>query len=104
MEQAPHQAGRDDYKTSIDGVSSLDFNFLDADEEETEATAEYETSTLERPPAFMNADNSLPGKIVSTIKEIFNEVSPQEKNRRRSRSTFIGDRSRRRMGIPPQGS
>ena len=52
----------------------------------------------------MNADNSLPGKIVSTIKEIFNEVSPQEKNRRRSRSTFIGDRSRRRMGIPPQGS
>ena len=104
MEQASHQAGRDDYKTSIDGVSSLDFNFLDEDEEETETTAEYETSTLEPPPAFMNADNSLPGKIVSTIKEIFNEVSPQEKNRRRSRSTFIGDRSRRRMGIPPQGS
>ena len=85
-------------------MSSLDFNLLGEDEEETETTAEYETSTLERPPAFMNADNSLPGKIVSTIKEIFNEVSPQEKNRRRSRSTFIGDRSRRRMGIPPQGS
>ena len=37
MKQDPDQAGKDDDKTSVDAVLSLDFFFLDEDETETVA-------------------------------------------------------------------
>ena len=53
MEQDPEQVGKDDDKASVDGASSLDFNFLDEAETEsvagTTGSAEDETSTLELP-------------------------------------------------------
>ena len=39
IEQDSDHAERDEDKTSIDGASSLDFNFLDDDEEGTETLA-----------------------------------------------------------------
>ena len=37
MEQDPDQVGEDDDKASVDGASSLEFNFLDEDETATNA-------------------------------------------------------------------
>ena len=65
MDQIPDQAGKDDDKASVGGMSSQDFNFLDEGEEETEtvaATTESavdETSKLEPPSAFSNAAHIL---------------------------------------------
>ena len=62
MQQDPDQAGKDDDKASTGGMSSLNFNFLEDFEVEmgtlegmTEP-AEDETSTLESPSAFMDAN------------------------------------------------
>ena len=62
MQQNPDQARKVDDKASTGGMSSLDFNFLEEFEVETETLAgttepaEDETSTLEPPSAFMDAN------------------------------------------------
>ena len=102
MEQNSDQAGRDDDKAESRGVSSLDFNISDEDEEGTETltgtteAAVDETSMLEPPSAIFNAvhrlpASSFPGKNESIMKKFFDGVSAQEKNRRRSPSTFLGN-------------
>ena len=62
MQQNPDQAGKDDDKASTGWMPSLDFNFLEDFEVETGTLAgttepaEDETSTLEPPSAFMDAN------------------------------------------------
>ena len=66
MEQDPYQVGKDDDKASTCVASSLDFNYLENYEDETETLegttepAEDETSMMEHPSACMNLSRDLP--------------------------------------------
>ena len=89
MQQDPDQAGKDDDKVSTGGMSSLDFNFLEDFEVEigalegTTEPAEDDTSTLEPPSAFMDANRKLlesssPGNSRTTEKKLLIE-SPRRR-------------------------
>ena len=73
MKQDPGQARTDDNKAPVVGASSMNFSFLDGNEEgaetlvETAEPAEDETSTLKPSSTFLNAAHNLPEIIVQTI-------------------------------------
>ena len=99
MEQDPDQARRDVDKASVGIASSLDYKFLDEDEEGTEKLAGTtepapdETSTLDPPSAFMNAapnlpESSSPGKI-ETTKQLLTDSQRRRKMKGAARVTFL---------------
>ena len=83
MEQGPDQAGKDDVKGSVGGVSSLYFNLLDEEEAETvmETTepAEDRTSTLEPPLAHKLPESCTSGKNEFTAKLLKRNLHAGEK-------------------------
>ena len=91
MDHNSDHAGKDDDKALVGGASSLDFDFLDEEEEGTETLAgttepaEDETSTLDPPSAFMNSahnlsESSSPGKVETTAKKLLTESPRKRKN------------------------
>ena len=100
-EQDPDQAVKDDDKTSVGGASSLNFNFLDEDEEGTETLAgrtepaKDEISTMEPPSAFKKAahnlpESSSPGKIETTRKKLLTESPRRREKEGAARVPFLG--------------
>ena len=89
-QQDPDQAAKDDNKASTGGISSLDFNFLENFEVETGTLkrmtepAEDETSTLEPPSAFLDANQKLPessspGNSITIAKKVLMESSRRKR-------------------------
>ena len=99
MKQDPDQARKDDDKTSVDAVLSLDFNFLYEDETETVAgtteQAEDDIFTLEPPSAFSNATHNLsesssPGRNADFTKKFWTETPRTRKIQDAAGVPFLG--------------